>query len=308
MTKVPGIKSAEQWLKDATGSIRNEHFAPIGEKAMGTWKHLRQQSNVELGSVELKGTGPSRKVALDVTVDGVAGAALGVMSQGELHSLALSLFLPRATLPESPFRFVVIDDPVQSMDPARVDGLARALEETATTRQVVVFTHDERLPTAVRRLDIEATVVAVTRRTSSVVELREASHPVKAYLQDAFALINTKQLPEDVMRRVVPGFCRSAIEAACHESVRRKRLVAGVPHADVEEELGEAKTLNQIAALALFDDSARAGDVMGRLNKWGGWAGDAFKRSKESVHTSYSGDLRKLTKDVDDLCKKIVTA
>ena len=60
-----------------------------------------------------------------MTVDGVPGAALGVMSQGELHSLALSLFLPRATLSESPFRFVVIDDPVQSMDPARVDGLAR---------------------------------------------------------------------------------------------------------------------------------------------------------------------------------------
>ena len=70
-----------------------------------------------------------RSVSLDVTVDGVPGAALGVMSQGELTALALSLFMPRATLPESPFRFMVIDDPVQSMDPARVDGLARVLEE-----------------------------------------------------------------------------------------------------------------------------------------------------------------------------------
>jgi DNA repair exonuclease SbcCD ATPase subunit len=38
---------------------------------------------------------------------------------------------------------VVIDDPVQSLDPARVDGLARALEETARTCQVIVFTHDD---------------------------------------------------------------------------------------------------------------------------------------------------------------------
>ena len=66
-------------------------------------------------------------MALEVTVDGVEGAALGVMSQGELHALALSLFVPRATLPESPFRFIVVDDPVQSMDPARVDGLARVV-------------------------------------------------------------------------------------------------------------------------------------------------------------------------------------
>ena len=114
-------------------------------------------------------------MTLDVTVEGVRGAALGVMSQGELHSLALSLFLPRATLPESPFRFVVIDDPVQSMDPSRVDGLARAFEETARTRQVIVFTHDERLPEAVRRLRIKSTILSVTRRPKSVVEVETRS-------------------------------------------------------------------------------------------------------------------------------------
>ena len=73
------------------------------------------------------------------------------MSQGELHALALSLFLPRATSDDSPFRFVVIDDPVQAMDPARVDGLARVLAETARTHQVVVFSHDDRLPESLRR-------------------------------------------------------------------------------------------------------------------------------------------------------------
>ena len=64
------------------------------------------------------------------------------MSQGELHALALALFLPRASLNESPFRFVVLDDPVQAMDPAKVDGLVALLSEIAETRQVVVFAHD----------------------------------------------------------------------------------------------------------------------------------------------------------------------
>src|SRR5207249_9302180 len=68
------------------------------------------------------------------------------------HPLSLHDALP--ILSSSPFRFVVIDDPVQSMDPSRVDGLAWALEETAQTRQVIVFTHDERLHEAVRRLGI----------------------------------------------------------------------------------------------------------------------------------------------------------
>ncbi|MFJ6298392.1 hypothetical protein ACIQJX_34200 [Streptomyces griseoviridis] len=56
-------------------------------------------------------------------------------------------FLPRTFLPENPFRFLVIDDPVQSMDPAKVDGLARVLAEH---RQVVVDTHDTRLPQALK--------------------------------------------------------------------------------------------------------------------------------------------------------------
>ena len=148
MQDMPRIKAAEDWLKGAAADIRDQRFAPIADQAMATWQFLRQNSNVELGRIELSGARTTRRVTLDVTVDGVQGAALGVMSQGELHALALSLFLPRATLPESPFRFVVIDDPVQSMDPSRVDGLARALESVAKARQVIVFTDDERLPEA----------------------------------------------------------------------------------------------------------------------------------------------------------------
>jgi hypothetical protein len=132
------IKAAEEWWKDTSAAVRDERFAPIAERARAVWSQLRLQSNVDLGGVALEGTAQRRKVTLQVTVDGTPAEALGVMSQGELHSLALSLFLPRATLPESPFRFICIDDPVQSMDPARVEGLARVLADAARTRQVIV--------------------------------------------------------------------------------------------------------------------------------------------------------------------------
>jgi len=166
------IKNAEDWLKQTADGIRADRFAPIAEETKAVWAKLRHRSNVDLENIVLSGAKTNRRVDLQVTVDGVEGAALGVMSQGELHALALSLFLPRAMLAESPFRFVVIDDPVQSMDPARVDGLARALVDAARTRQVVVFTHDDRLPASVRRMQVEATVIAVTRRPGSVVECR----------------------------------------------------------------------------------------------------------------------------------------
>jgi energy-coupling factor transporter ATP-binding protein EcfA2 len=263
------LKAAEAWLKKAAAGIRDDRFAPIAERSAGIWDYLRQQSHVELGRIQLTGDGNRRRVTLDVTVDGVEGAALAVMSQGELHSLALSLFVPRATLPESPFRFIVIDDPVQSMDPARVDGLARVLESASTSRQVLVFTHDDRLPEAVRRLDIAAEIVEVTRREASVVELRHALDPVGRHLEDAFAVAGTADLPSSAATRVVPGLCALALEAACMEVVRRRRLTRGESHAAVEGALHDAG-LARLAALAVFDDGERAGDLMARLGQEAG--------------------------------------
>src|SRR5690606_25831381 len=107
------LKAAEKWLKAAHDDIRNERLRPIAERAQSYWHTLRHESNVELGAIRLAGSSNQRRVVLDATVDGSGSNALGVMSQGEVNALALSVFLPRATLPESPFRFVVIDDPVQ---------------------------------------------------------------------------------------------------------------------------------------------------------------------------------------------------
>jgi len=288
------IKAAEDWWKETSASVRDERFAPIADRARAVWSQLRLQSNVDLGGVVLEGTAGRRKVTLKVTVDGTPAEALGVMSQGELHSLALSLFLPRATLAESPFRFICIDDPVQSMDPARVEGLARVLAQAALTRQVIVFTHDDRLPEAVRRLGLAATVHNVTRRAKSVVEVRQTTDPVTTLIDDARAVAMTDDLPTDVASRVVPGFCRSAVEAGCMEAVRRRRLAKGETHDAVEELLTANAKLYPLIALALFDDESRTNDVMPRLKKMGQWAIDAFTVCKMGAHERHEGELKSL--------------
>jgi recombinational DNA repair ATPase RecF len=304
---ITDLQKAERWLKDAAGAIRDERFAPIAAKATAMWKQLRQQSNVELGAVTLAGSGPARKVTLEVTVDGVEGAALGVMSQGELNSLALSLFLPRATMDESPFGFIVIDDPVQSMDPSRVDGLARVLEDAAKTHQVVVFTHDDRLPESTRRLGIEARIIEVHRRANSVIELRKSQHPVTTYIEDALALAQTDELPSDVARQVVPGFCRSAIEAACIEVVRRRRLRKGEGHAQVEAMLAIHSKLRDLLALVLFNDAQRRGEVVNRLgNDFGPRAAQTFSALNKAVHDGYHGTLKDLARDSESLANNIL--
>ena len=300
------VKAAISWLRSAGQEIRNARLAPFADLSAKVWAELRQESNVELGPIRLEGAATMRRVALDVTVDGRDGAALGVMSQGELHALGLALFLPRATAEASPFRFVVIDDPVQSMDPAKVDGLARVLATAAATRQVIVFTHDDRLPEALRRLQLPATVWAVTRRENSAVDLRRVTDPVAMYLDDARALAGTDQLPAAARGVVVTGLCRGAIEAACHDAVRRHRLVKGVPHADVERALTEAGTLCETASLAIFDDAGRSGEVLPKIKaKYGPSYANAFAAANDGVHGTYSNALPELVRDIERLTTKL---
>jgi len=283
--QVADLKLAEAWLKDTSGEIRAERFAPIAKEAIQLWALLRQHSSVELDSVLLTGSGTARQVKIDVTIDGVASAALGVMSQGELHAMALSLFLPRATLAESPFRFVVIDDPVQSMDPSRVDGLARVLEEVAKHRQVVVFTHDDRLPESTRRLGIDARVIEVTRRQNSEVDLMTSAGPMERNLDDADAIASDRDAPQDLARQVVPGYCRAAIEAAAIEIVRRRRIGRGEPHAGVEKLLETNDQVRPLLALALFDNAGKGGEVGGKIADWGMWASEVLATVTHGAHT-----------------------
>lgn len=293
------LKKAETWLKKADESLRDDRFKPISAAAQAIWTTLRQRSNVDLIQVKLEGKATRRTVKLNVTVDGQEGVAMGVMSQGELNALALSLFLPRMTLDESPFRFLIIDDPVQAMDPHKVDGLARVLEEVAQSRQVIVLTHDDRLYEAVRRLGIKATAVGVQRRAQSVIELEGMLDPVERHFRDARTIVHSEQkIGQALTARLVPGFCRLGIEASCIEAIRRRRLGRGDPHVDVEQAIEAAKGLQTLATLAIFDDASRGGDVYSHLrNKLGGTSVNTFKAVKEGAHGGFAGSVDDLVHD-----------
>jgi recombinational DNA repair ATPase RecF len=305
MTPVSSIKEAENWLKAATDDIRNERLAPLAKQARSIWAMLRQESNVDLGAIRLAGSSTQRRVELHVSVDGAPGSALGVMSQGEVNALALAVFLPRVRLPESPFRFLVIDDPVQAMDPAKVDGLARVLEKAAADRQVIVFTHDNRLAQAIRQLKLRATILEVTRRPISAVDVRSCLDPVEQALQDAGALAADSSVPTDIAARVVPGLCRTALEAAFTGAVWRRDLRAGRRHGEIEADLESCTKLNSFAALALAGDAGRGGEVLPRLNSWGRKFGDIYQALNRGAHGAHAGDLGALVRDARQLTDKI---
>jgi hypothetical protein len=130
--ELPARAAAASWLADAAPGIRAARLAPVEAQGGLLWDALGQRRDVPLP-----------------LPDGAAPPAPGVLSQGERHALALSLFLPRAGLAGSPFGFVVIDDAAQGMDAGRIDVLAGVLADTARELQVVAFTRDERLAAAV---------------------------------------------------------------------------------------------------------------------------------------------------------------
>ena len=121
---------------------------------------------------------------------------------------------------------------------------------------------------------------SVTRRANSVVEVRQTTDPITTLIEDARAVAFTDDLPDDVAGRVDPGFCRAAVEAACMECVRRRRLGRGDSHDVVEELLADNAKIHPLLALALFDDASRTNELMPRLQWFGSWAVEAARASR----------------------------
>ena len=206
---------------------------------------------MDLGDIDLTGQNMRRGVEITASVDGAEAGALAVMSQGELQALALAIFLPRAALPESPFRFIILDDPVQAMDPAKVDGLAQVLDDLAQTRQVIVLSHDDRLAQAARRLPKPPRILEVTRSAGSQVRVHESHSPTRRYVEDARALCNDSGLPEATRREILPGVLRQALEAACYDRYYTDRLKEGANLSDVEAAWSAAMTTKKRVQLVL---------------------------------------------------------
>ncbi|WP_432174098.1 AAA family ATPase [Streptomyces sp. Tue6028] len=279
------VKAVRAWLRALTDELRDARFKPFADQSGEIWRLLCERSSVSLGAIGLTGVGPQRQVSLPVSVDDADAPAFGVMSQGELHSLALSLFIPRATHQDSPFGFLVIDDPVQSMDPEKVDGLAKVLDLYAQHRQVVVFTHDTRLEEAIRRLGLRATVMRVSRQTNSVVHVAPVSDPVSQALEEARAIALDPNLPSEVADRVLPSMCRLALEAAYQDTARRALREAGLGQRDIQERVTRPGPITGLAAIAMGMQGAERGDVLDAVARdHGPWARELIQRLNQASH------------------------
>jgi len=294
------VTQAFTWLDRHMKQIKDERLAPLSEEAGRIWGELRQESSVALGPITLEGQATSRKVNLSAHVDDEEATALAVMSQGELYALALALFLPRVARPESPFRFLVLDDPIQAMDPAKVAGFVNVLSGLAETYQVIVFSHDDRLPATLRRSGKPGRVVEVYRGQESSVQARLSATPAQRHLSDARALAMDESLPEETLRRALPMLLRSAVEAAARDRFFDTALRSGWSLASCEREWEADPRTSTRLRLGLGMDQAQ-------FNAWLGqaWRRQALGVCTRAAHDGLSGDPQKAMDDVRHVVREL---
>ena len=310
--EIAKIRKAEEAAKTVTDNIRTKRWAPIELKALELWNdNLKLGSNIDLRSVGLDGARNMRRVNLQVDVDGIKTEAPSVVSQGELNCLALSLFFPRAMLPASPFRFLMIDDPIQTMDQARVEGLAKVFTKIAKEYQLIVFTHDNRLPKFLRLRNQKHYYLEVTRRRKDnrqrdwVVKVKKKSDPVVQCFRDARSIVEDKKFPSEMKKKVIPGLCRSGLEAACWEAVWARGLKKEDCHERIEKRLLDAITLSRKVSL-LFDKQHQP--VVNTISdKWGKKLAESFSIADDGTHNKPIGDLNlyEFIDNCESLAKKL---
>ncbi|GIE36140.1 hypothetical protein Ait01nite_091850 [Actinoplanes italicus] len=250
-------RRVSQWIKTA----REEIFAPIAKEVTELWSVLNPDADLKLNGIALAGgTKIRRTVTLDLA-DGSMALPTGkdssaVLSTGQRNALSLATYLPRATQPESPFGFLILDDPIHAFDTGRVRYLAKHLMTLAERFQVVVFTHDDRLWRELRAHGALPTHIRMDRHGDGQpqVRVRHVASPGIQRLDDIQKILGAERgasigTPEAVTAMTL-AICRQAVdtEAVAQIEILGRRI--GLPEATVVADLKRArKTLDQLALL-----------------------------------------------------------
>jgi hypothetical protein len=119
---------------------------------------------------------------------------------------------------------------------------------------VIVFSHDDRLPAAARRARVGARILEVSRGADSTVIVAAGSDPTSRYLDDARALLKDADLPDETLRKTLPGLLRFAVETCARDVVFEARLSKGATLPEVEALWSDTRLTRDRVSLAIFDE------------------------------------------------------
>ena len=257
------------WVDSQIKSTRDLLFQPISDGAKEIWNCLNPESDLGLTGLGIAGgTQRQQKILPGLEIGGVmvptSAEGVRVLSTGQRNALSLATYLPRSAQSSSPFRFLVLDDPIQAFDGSRVSYLAVRLSELAETHQVVIFTHDERLWSELCALSANARRVVLRRRADGqsqveVIEATSAGDVLLAELSKTLSIYedgNPSEATEEAVTALTLAVCRQALDA------------------EIVQQLGILGRRDGKAPEQISEDIDKSSKTRDRLRVWNGYCTD----------------------------------
>lgn len=244
-TKELGEQSV-RW--DACGSRISDLRKKLGSQRTDAFEHLATQKVQELlsdvGLRIRRVTVQAQTARMELEDDAGRPLELGMLSAGQRNAILLAPMI--ASTNDSPFKFVVLDDPVHAFDEMRVDLLARTLGQLATHKRVVVFTHDERLREHLLAQPGDSNAFRVSRTPGDgSVEVSSSAHLWRDLIDDASLVLNLAgepDWPNIAATNTVRSLCRQSVDTALRSHIVGDSVRLGSDPAKAMNELDQALT------------------------------------------------------------------
>jgi hypothetical protein len=149
------LAETQELIRAVESSIQytqTQLLATRGAEVEALYDRLNRGSNVGFDVME-PGTDSMK---LHATSFGVRMSAAANLSECQLNCVGLAMWLMRATTPTSPFGFIMLDDPVQSMDDDHAEAFIADIVPHLMTdhgKQVLVLSHVKRVTDRLRELN-----------------------------------------------------------------------------------------------------------------------------------------------------------
>ncbi|MDH5646008.1 MAG: AAA family ATPase [Candidatus Heimdallarchaeota archaeon] len=136
-------KRVTEYISKKTKIIIEENLT---EDVMAWYNQIKTSGDpdVHFSGFALGGTASNHRVGINATSYGIAlTSAVSSLSESKLNALGLSIKLANNLKDTSPFGFIIIDDPVQSLDDdhaTQFSGIVRSLIEKHN-KQVILLSH-----------------------------------------------------------------------------------------------------------------------------------------------------------------------
>jgi DNA repair exonuclease SbcCD ATPase subunit len=149
------LEETQELVRSVESEMQRRQAALLttrGAEVKGLYDRLNPAADVIFDGMEPA----TDSMKLNATSFGTRMSAAANLSECQLNCLGLAMWLMRATTPSSPFGFILLDDPVQSMDDDHIeafiaDVVPHLLDDHG--KQLIVLSHVKRITERLRELN-----------------------------------------------------------------------------------------------------------------------------------------------------------